>query len=42
VRITAIFDPKGLTGLAYWFSIYPFHSYIFRGMLREIAKRAKS
>jgi len=42
VRITAIFDPKGISGLAYWFSIYPFHSHIFRGMLREMAKKAKS
>lgn len=40
LRITAIFDPKGVLGLLYWFAIYPFHGYIFRNMVKEIAKRA--
>jgi hypothetical protein len=38
----ARFMPKGLAGLLYWYSVCPFHYYIFRGMLREIAKRAKA
>tara|TARA_B100000959_G_scaffold185050_1_gene193480 strand:+ start:51487 stop:53031 length:1545 start_codon:yes stop_codon:yes gene_type:complete len=38
----ARFMPKGLAGLLYWYSVYPFHYYIFRGMLREIAKKAKA
>lgn len=36
----ARFLPRGLAGLAYWYSVYPFHAMIFSGMLREIARRA--
>lgn len=32
------FVPKGLAGLAYWYSLYPFHEWIFGGMLQTIAK----
>jgi hypothetical protein len=32
------FLPKGVSGLVYWYSLYPFHQYIFRGMLRGIAR----
>jgi uncharacterized protein YbjT (DUF2867 family) len=39
IRQTAMFDPVGLTGLAYWYSLYPIHQLIFAGMLREIAAR---
>lgn len=35
---TAIFDPIGLAGLAYWYALYPFHHLIFRGMLRRIVR----
>lgn len=35
---TAIFDPTGLAGLAYWYGLYPLHRLIFRGMLRRIAR----
>ena len=38
IRQTAIFDPVGLSGLAYWYIIYPLHCLIFAGMLRNIAK----
>jgi len=38
IRQTAIFDPVGLAGLAYWYAMYPFHAFIFRGMLRKIVK----
>ena len=40
VRQTAIFDPVGLTGLAYWYGLYPIHRAVFKGMLRGIAKAA--
>jgi len=40
IRQTAIFDPVGLGGLAYWYAIYPLHHWIFGGMLREIARAA--
>jgi uncharacterized protein YbjT (DUF2867 family) len=37
---TAIFDPHGLTGLAYWYALYPVHYVIFQGMLRGIGQAA--
>jgi uncharacterized protein YbjT (DUF2867 family) len=41
IRQTAIFDPVGLSGLIYWYSLYPVHAVIFQGMLNQIAKRAE-
>jgi len=40
IHQTALFDPKGLTGLVYWYAMAPFHGYLFPTMLRRIAKRA--
>lgn len=37
-RQTAIFDPVGLFGLAYWYSLYPLHQLVFAGMLRNVVK----
>jgi len=37
---TAIFDPSGLFGLVYWYSLWPFHGYIFGGMLKQLAAAA--
>ena len=42
IRQTAIFDPVGLGGLAYWYATYPLHRLIFAGMLRRIAEVAES
>jgi len=39
---TAIFDPLGLSGLIYWYGLYPVHWLIFRGMLYKIARRAEA
>ncbi|NIR43711.1 MAG: SDR family oxidoreductase [Gemmatimonadetes bacterium] len=36
IRQTAIFDPVGLFGLAYWYVLYPIHQLVFAGMLRGI------
>lgn len=38
---TAFFAPKGLSGLAYWYLIYPAHAFIFSGLIRRIADRAE-
>lgn len=38
---TATFRPKGLKGRLYWYSVLPFHYFIFGGMLRNIAKSKK-
>lgn len=35
---TATFRPRGLKGRFYWYSIVPFHYFIFGGMIRNIAK----
>src|SRR6266705_152673 len=40
LRQTAIFDPHGLAGLAYWYALYPVHYFIFEGMLRRIGQAA--
>lgn len=37
---TAMFDPVGLFGLCYWYSIWPLHQFIFTGMLRRIVEAA--
>jgi uncharacterized protein YbjT (DUF2867 family) len=42
IRQTAIFDPIGLSGLAYWHLLYPIHQFIFRGMLRNIARAVRA
>jgi hypothetical protein len=41
IRQTALFEPHGLAGLAYWYALYPIHSLIFAGMLRGIATAAE-
>jgi hypothetical protein len=40
IRQTAIFDPMGLSGLLYWYGLYPLHQLVFAGMLRGIARNA--
>ncbi|NTV37733.1 MAG: DUF2867 domain-containing protein [Anaerolineales bacterium] len=35
---TATFRPLGLWGRLYWYSVLPFHSFIFRGMIGNIIK----
>lgn len=40
IRQTAIFDPLGLAGLAYWYGIYPLHQLVFAGMLRNLGRAA--
>ena len=37
---SALFRPRGLFGLAYWYSVLPFHSIVFSGMLRGIEREA--
>ena len=38
VRQTAIFDPVGLSGLLYWYALYPLHQFVFHGMLRNLCQ----
>jgi uncharacterized protein YbjT (DUF2867 family) len=36
----ARFLPRGLVGLIYWYSMAPFHDYLFKGMLSTIARQS--
>jgi uncharacterized protein YbjT (DUF2867 family) len=36
LRQTALFQPRGLLGLLYWYAVLPFHHMVFRGMLAGI------
>ena len=40
IHQTAVFDPHGLGGLAYWYSIWPLHEVVFRRMLAGIVRYA--
>jgi hypothetical protein len=40
--MTARFRPRGLLGIAYWYSVLPLHGIVFRGMLRGLAQAAGS
>jgi hypothetical protein len=40
IRQTAIFDPVGVLGRLYWYCIWPLHGFVFRGMVRGIARAA--
>lgn len=37
---TALFHPRGLSGLLYWYAILPLHHVVFQGMLRGIQREA--
>jgi len=41
LRQTAIFDPKGLPGWLYWWSLYPIHLFIFTDMTKAIVRDAE-
>ena len=41
VRQTAIFDPVGLGGLAYWYAIYFVHRLVVAKMLKGLIQAAK-
>ena len=36
---TATFRPLGLWGRLYWYSVFPFHGIIFKGMLKALTKK---
>jgi hypothetical protein len=38
LQMLSRFLPKGLFGIVYWYGLYPFHQWIFFGMLKAIAK----
>jgi uncharacterized protein YbjT (DUF2867 family) len=42
LRQRATFDPRGLTGHAYWWAIAAFHGIVFGGMLQGITRAAEN
>jgi hypothetical protein len=40
LRQTALFEPRGLFGLIYWYAVLPFHRVVFSGMLARIQRDA--
>ncbi|MFN9969651.1 MAG: DUF2867 domain-containing protein, partial [Phycisphaerae bacterium] len=39
--MTARFRPRGLLGIAYWYSVLPLHGIVFRGMLKGLVRTAE-
>jgi len=42
LTVTGYFHPAGVWGILYWLILLPFHAFIFRGMTREITRRAET
>ena len=38
----AVYWPRGIAGHAYWWSVAPFHAFVFPPMARHIVERAES
>lgn len=36
----ALFSPRGLTGLAYWYMLFPIHKILFSGLIRKISEKS--
>jgi hypothetical protein len=39
---TAFYVPRGLMGLLYWYSLVPFHAFIFSGLIDQIVQHAEA
>jgi uncharacterized protein YbjT (DUF2867 family) len=39
---TAMFDPKGLLGKLYWWTLYPIHKIMFKGLIKAIKRQGES
>lgn len=39
--VNAYFDVHGVTGLLYWYAMFPFHKFIFDGLTSRLASRAR-
>lgn len=42
IRQTAVYDPRGLAGLSYWYLLYPVHRMVFAAMLRGIVRASQA
>ena len=41
IHQTALYDPRGVFGRMYWYAVWPFHKFVFGGMLTNICKAAR-
>jgi uncharacterized protein YbjT (DUF2867 family) len=39
---TATFRPLGVAGRLYWYAVYPFHGFIFNGLIKSLTKHNKT
>lgn len=39
--VAAYFAPHGVSGFLYWYAMWPFHKFIFDGLTRRLASRAR-
>ncbi len=42
LAVTALFKPRGLLGIAYWYSVLPLHVVVFRGLLNGLRAAAET
>ena len=38
---TALFAPRGLPGILYWYALLPIHHYMFTGLIKALAREAE-
>ncbi len=38
---TAYYAPRGFWGFVYWYAMWPFHAFLFDGLIRRLAARAR-
>jgi hypothetical protein len=38
---TAYYEPRGFFGFLYWYAMWPFHAFLFDGLIRRLAARAR-
>ena len=41
LTVTAYYAPYGVLGFLYWYAMWPFHKFIFDGLARRVASRAR-
>jgi len=42
LEMVARFLPRGLTGILYWYALFPIHQWLFEGMLKKVAEKTGS
>ena len=41
IEQTALYEPRGILGYLYWYSVRPFHRFVFPGLVRAVRERAE-